>query len=86
MKLLNAFQVVEIKEKFSSATKENDAVIPKLWSIANNDGTIDSLAQLNNDQNKGMLVSQIIIMKRKTSWIIGLQQNTMVMFPVDFHA
>ncbi|CAN7291392.1 hypothetical protein LJR015_002365 [Peribacillus frigoritolerans] len=30
-------------------------MIPKLWSIANNDGTIDSLAQLNNDQNKGIL-------------------------------
>lgn len=41
----NAFQVVGIKEKFSCATKENDAVIPKLWSKANNDGTIDSLVQ-----------------------------------------
>ncbi|MGE7607189.1 GyrI-like domain-containing protein [Peribacillus frigoritolerans] len=51
----NAFQVVGIKEKFSCATKENDAVTPKLWSKANNDGIIDTLAQLNNGQNKGIL-------------------------------
>ena len=82
----NAFQVVGIKENFSCATKENDAVIPKLWGKVNNDGTIDSLAQLNNGQNKGILVSQILIKKWKTSWIIGLQQNTMVMFPMDFPA
>jgi AraC family transcriptional regulator len=51
----DAFQVIGIKEKFSCATKETDAVIPKLWSKANNDGTIDSLAQLNNGQIKGLL-------------------------------
>ena len=50
-----AFQVVGIKEKLSCATKETDALIPKLWSKANNDGTIDSLAQLINGQNQGLL-------------------------------
>ncbi|KAB2334896.1 AraC family transcriptional regulator [Cytobacillus depressus] len=51
----DAFQVIGIKETFACATKDTDAVIPKLWSRANSDGTIDSLAQLNNGQIKGLL-------------------------------
>lgn len=51
----DAFQVIGIKEKISCATKDTDAVIPKLWSKANTDGTIDLLAHLNNGQMKGLL-------------------------------
>lgn len=51
----DAFQVIGIKEKFSCATKDTDEVIPKLWSKANHDGTLDVLAELNNGPIKGLL-------------------------------
>jgi AraC family transcriptional regulator len=51
----DSFQVIGIKETISCSTKDSDATIPKMWSKANVDGTIDTLNQLNNGQIKGLL-------------------------------
>ncbi|WP_318503064.1 GyrI-like domain-containing protein [Bacillus sp. T3] len=50
-----AFQVIGIRENISCTTKDTDATIPKLWGKVAQDGTLDSLAELNSGSIKGIL-------------------------------
>ncbi len=50
-----AFQVVGIKENISCGTKDTDATIPKLWGKVAQDGTLETLARLNNGPVEGVL-------------------------------
>ncbi|MGE8203582.1 AraC family transcriptional regulator [Heyndrickxia sp. NPDC080065] len=51
----DAFQVVGIKREFSCENGENHVGIPKFWDEVNENGTDDTLFQLNNGQIKGVL-------------------------------
>ncbi|NMD72833.1 AraC family transcriptional regulator [Bacillus sp. DNRA2] len=50
-----AFQVVGIKENIFCGTKDTDATIPKLWGKVAQDGTLQTLAGLNNGPIEGIL-------------------------------
>lgn len=50
-----AFQVIGVKENIVCSTKDTDATIPKLWGKVAQDGTLDSLAKLNNGPVEGIL-------------------------------
>lgn len=49
------FQVIGMKRQFSCINDENLIGIPKLWNEVNSDGTVDTLANLNNGDIKGIL-------------------------------
>jgi AraC family transcriptional regulator len=54
----DAFQVVGMKHEFSLASCETDGGIPgisELWKEANENGTVETLATLNNGQINGVL-------------------------------
>jgi AraC family transcriptional regulator len=51
----DAFQILGMKETIPCGTKDSSGVIPNLWGKAYSDGTIASLAEMNNGQIKGVL-------------------------------
>lgn len=50
-----SFQVVGIKENIFCGTKDTDATIPNLWGKVAQDGTLQTLAGLNNGPIEGIL-------------------------------